>query len=42
MGAGALILEGVMELYGITDVRVSVRGLRYGVTLEGAMRMLGR
>lgn len=35
MGAGVLILEGVMEVYGIPEVAVSVRGLRYGVVLEG-------
>ncbi|MCU0453792.1 MAG: Ppx/GppA family phosphatase [Bacteroidetes bacterium] len=33
MGAGVLILEGVMQLYGLEDVTVSVRGLRYGVAL---------
>lgn len=35
MGAGALILEGAMERYNIPEVIVSVRGLRYGVMLEG-------
>jgi exopolyphosphatase/guanosine-5'-triphosphate,3'-diphosphate pyrophosphatase len=40
MGAGALILEGVMELYGITAVTVSVRGLRYGVALDAARHPL--
>jgi exopolyphosphatase/guanosine-5'-triphosphate,3'-diphosphate pyrophosphatase len=42
MGAGALILEAVMEVYDIPEVFVSVKGLRYGVALEGALRMLGR
>lgn len=37
MGAGTLILDGVMEMYNIPEVIVSVRGLRYGVAKEGAV-----
>lgn len=42
IGAGALILAGVMEMYGIPEVTVSVRGLRYGVALECARRTPGK
>jgi exopolyphosphatase/guanosine-5'-triphosphate,3'-diphosphate pyrophosphatase len=40
MGAGTLILLTVMETYDIATVRVSVRGLRYGVALAGAKNQL--
>lgn len=39
MGAGALILEAVMEVYDIPEVTVSVKGLRYGAVLEGVKRV---
>jgi exopolyphosphatase/pppGpp-phosphohydrolase len=29
--AGALILEAVLELAGVDQIEVSVRGLRYGI-----------
>jgi exopolyphosphatase/pppGpp-phosphohydrolase len=33
---GVVIYEGVMELFGFSELRVSTRGLRFAAVMDGA------